>query len=126
MTEDELPLAAEGRTGQKAYDYLLGLGPQMLVITQGAQGSLIVNARECQQIAGFAVPVVDTVGAGDSYSAGFLYGWLHGLDSRTCGLLGNAAGGVSVQKAGAGRNVPTRIEIEQLLQKSGEKFPESC
>src|SRR5258708_810102 len=60
MTEAELPLAAEGRTAQEAYDYLLGLGPQMLVITQGAQGSLIVDSEGCQHIAGFAVPVVDT------------------------------------------------------------------
>src|SRR5258708_26352355 len=60
MTEDALPLAPEGRTAQQAYDYLLALGPQMLVITHGAHGSLIVDSEGCQHIAGFAVPVVDT------------------------------------------------------------------
>ena len=46
------------------------------------------------------VPLVDTVGAGDSFDAGFLHEYLRGSDIEACLASGNAAGARSVTRAG--------------------------
>jgi sugar/nucleoside kinase (ribokinase family) len=43
---------------------------------------------------------VDTIGAGDSFNAGFLFAWLRGLPLETCGRAGNITGALSTQRPG--------------------------
>jgi sugar/nucleoside kinase (ribokinase family) len=43
---------------------------------------------------------VDTVGAGDSFDAGFLHEFVRGSDLKTCLASGNAAGALSTTKPG--------------------------
>lgn len=114
-TEDEVPLVANGLSGEEAYAYLLGSGPELLVIKQGGEGCMVIGNAEREHVPGFAVPVVDTVGAGDCFDAAFIYGRLRGLELRQCAILANAAGAACVQKVGAGRNAPSRGEIERIL-----------
>jgi len=115
LTEEEIPLAARGRTGQEATDYLLGLGPHTLVIKQQARGCTLVQRDWQQHFDAFRVNVVDSVGAGDCFNAAFIYGFLQGYDLPTCAVIGNAAGGASVQKLGSGLNAPTCAEVQALL-----------
>lgn len=56
--------------------------------------------------------IVDTTGAGDAFSAGFLYGMLKDKDPYQCGLLGSAVASFSLTRLGARSGLPTR---EQLL-----------
>jgi sugar/nucleoside kinase (ribokinase family) len=54
---------------------------------------------------------VDTIGAGDSFDAGFLCAWLKGKDLVTCARLGNITGALSTLAPGgiaAFRNLPLR------------------
>jgi sugar/nucleoside kinase (ribokinase family) len=120
MTEDEIPLVAGEHTGTSAYDYLLSLGPRVLVIKQGAQGCTIVSPQGTQRVSGFQVPVVDTVGAGDCFDAAFLAGHLNQLPLWECGRLANAMGATTVQRMGAGRNAPTYAEVIALLKQAGD------
>jgi sugar/nucleoside kinase (ribokinase family) len=78
---------------------------QTVAVKQGGRGALACRAEEIVQAEALAVEVVDTVGAGDSFDAGFLYGWLEGWDlaktlrmAVVCGSLSTrAAGGTSAQ-----------------------------
>jgi fructokinase len=54
----------------------LELGPVLVVVTRGSQGSSAHGRRAEASAAPIAVKVVDTVGAGDSFTSGAL-GWLH-------------------------------------------------
>ncbi len=126
MTEDEVPLAAQGRTGADAYAFLLDLGAQTLVIRQGAAGCTLIRRDETVAIPGFRVPVMDTVGAGDCFNAAFIYGRLRGLSWHDSAVLGNAAGAASVQKIGAGRNVPTCAEVQAVLRLGGSDLTLAC
>lgn len=126
MTEDELPLAADGHTGEAAYDFLLRLGPALLVIKQGANGCLLVAANQRQHVPGFPVPVADTVGAGDCFDAAFIYGQLHGMSPGESATFANVVGAASVQKVGGGRNVPTCQEVKTLLQQFNVDIDFSC
>ena len=84
---------------------LLALKVASLAIKLGASGALGIEGGQKVMIPSLPVEVVDTVGAGDSFDAGFLYGYLHGwgLDKSlglavACGALSTrAAGGVSAQ-----------------------------
>ncbi len=53
---------------------LLARGPAMVVVTQGGKGVLALRDEDRFSIPGFSVQVVDTVGAGDAFSAGMLAG----------------------------------------------------
>ncbi|MFN8419938.1 MAG: carbohydrate kinase family protein [Anaerolineae bacterium] len=126
MTEDELPLAAEGKQGADAMRYLFDLGVEAVITTRGAAGVALFRPDLTLELPSLPVQVVDTVGAGDSFNAGFLYGLLHGYDWRERLIIGNGAGAAAVQKAGAGRHVPTCAEIKSILEQTGVKLELPC
>jgi fructokinase len=60
---------------------LLEQGPRIVLITQGAEGATVVSPGAVASVPAPRVTVVDTIGAGDAFSAGFLAWWRHhGLD----------------------------------------------
>jgi ribokinase len=126
MTEEEVPSASGGLSGEEAYTRLLDQGPGILVVKQGPAGCTIVTPEGVRQVPGFNVPVVDTVGAGDCFDAAFIAGLLSGLDLWACGRLANAMGAVAVQKIGAGRSAPTCAEVLAVLREAGEEIDFRC
>jgi fructokinase len=57
---------------------LLDRGPRVVLVTRGAQGATVVSAAgDVLTIPARRVTVADTIGAGDSFSAGFLAWWRH-------------------------------------------------
>jgi fructokinase len=69
---------------------LLARGPELVVVTLGAEGALGVSATTEVQVAAPVVEVVDTIGAGDSFGAALL-AWLYDHDrlSRDLRLEGD-------------------------------------
>ena len=63
--------------------------------------------------------VVDTTGAGDVFSAGFLYGMLRGLSLRRCAELGCMAGGAVVQALGAEMGPAQWVSARRLRGAAG-------
>lgn len=64
----------------------------IVAVTRGAQGSLLLTSGETHEVAAAPVAqVVDTTGAGDQYAAGVLYGLARGLPLPDCGALGSLA-----------------------------------
>jgi sugar/nucleoside kinase (ribokinase family) len=76
-----------------------------LVVKLGAQGALGMNHHQSARVASIPIKVVDTVGAGDSFDAGFIYAYLQGWSlerslraAAVCGALSTrAAGGTQAQ-----------------------------
>jgi len=61
-------------------------------VTRGEKGSVIVSSENMVAVPAIApAQLVDTTGAGDSYAAGFLYGFTEGKDLAECGRLGSLA-----------------------------------
>jgi sugar/nucleoside kinase (ribokinase family) len=97
---------------------LAARGP-LPVIKLGAGGALAHDGCRLVRVSAPAVAVVDTVGAGDTFDAGFLCGRLLGWEVSRCIALGVACGSLSAQGAGGIEAQPTREEalaaIDALL-----------
>jgi sugar/nucleoside kinase (ribokinase family) len=79
-------------------------------IKQGAQGALGVQGKHLTTISSIPVNVVDTVGAGDSFDAGFIYGFIKGWDLEKSLRLAAACGALSTQASGGTTAQPTLKE----------------
>lgn len=89
------------RTGLKL-DELLGKTP-ITITTHGENGSTIRGTSVSEPIlVKTARPkrVVDPTGAGDAYRAGFLHGYLKGMDVETCAQIGSVCGSFAVEQHG--------------------------
>jgi sugar/nucleoside kinase (ribokinase family) len=72
----------------------------LLVVKTGPKGALARRGSEQFASAPISVVPVDTVGAGDSFDAGFLHEYLRGSDIATCLASGNRAGALSTTRPG--------------------------
>jgi sugar/nucleoside kinase (ribokinase family) len=92
---------------------LLAARAEALAVKLGAAGALGARGGQVARVASIPVEVVDTVGAGDSFDAGFIYGYLHGWDLERALRLACACGALSTQKAGGTAGQPT---LDEALQ----------
>jgi ribokinase len=90
-------------------------GPSAVVVTLGAQGSLLVTADEARHVPAFAVEPVDTTGAGDAFCGALADALVRGEELADAVRWATAAGAFAVTVPGAQDSLPTRAEVEQLL-----------
>jgi len=118
LTDVFLPNAAEACaiTGKadidEAAEFLAGLA-KIAVIKQGAQGALGMQGSQVSHAASIPVNVVDTVGAGDSFDAGFLFGYLNGWELAKSLRLATVCGALSTRAASGTVAQPT---LEEALK----------
>jgi sugar/nucleoside kinase (ribokinase family) len=72
----------------------------LVVVKLGAEGAIARRGEETWSSPALKLQVVDPVGAGDSFNAGFLHEYLKQSDLQTCLAAGNLAGALSVTRAG--------------------------
>ena len=92
---------------------------RVVVIKCGAAGALARRGDESARAAALPVQVVDTVGAGDSFDAGFLLGWLNGWSLERSLALAAACGSLSTRAAGGTSAQPSLEEALQYVQIAG-------
>ncbi len=90
---------------------LLETGVGCVAATCGADGALVVDAQTAEHVPAFDIPVVDTTGCGDAFSAGFLRGRSLGRDLRDAAVFGCAAAAHVAQ--GLGSDYGT-FDLEQI------------
>lgn len=71
-----------------------------LVVKMGPEGALVRRGTETFRAEGTRVEVVDTVGAGDTFDAGFLHKYLGGAELQECLRFGNRCAAYSTTAAG--------------------------
>jgi len=92
-----------------------------LAVKLGADGGLVVQGDERVQKRPFPVKVIDTVGAGDSFNAGFLYGFVQQWPVSKSLQLALACGSLSTQAAGGTTAQPILAEALQLLSSNQQE-----
>lgn len=116
MSEEEAILCSGEPTIDKALDYYKQCGldeSSTVVIKQGDKGVLgIRREQQVYQSAVKGIEVIDTVGAGDGFNAGYLFGELEGLCFQECLRLGNWVGAKVVEHQGDYQGLPTLAEYQ--------------
>jgi sugar/nucleoside kinase (ribokinase family) len=115
-----MPNAAEARAisgqadvAQAALDLSTRAG--VVAVKLGAEGALGAQSGHLAQVPSIPVQVVDSVGAGDSFDAGFICGYLKGWDLERCLRLAAVCGALSTQAAGGTDAQPTLEEALRLV-----------
>jgi sugar/nucleoside kinase (ribokinase family) len=78
----------------------LPVKPPTIVVKRGSKGARVYEHGQATDVAPLTVVPKDTIGAGDSFDAGFLYAFLSNLDIVTCAHCGNITGALSTQASG--------------------------
>lgn len=85
----------------------------IVVVKKGKDGAQAFKDDRAYTAPAIDVPRVDTIGAGDSFAAGFLYGFLSGKPIADCLKIGNICGSFNIRCAGGTKGQP---KLEEMLE----------
>jgi 2-dehydro-3-deoxygluconokinase len=109
-------------TPEKVADSLMSPKTQSIIVKLGEKGAYYQTNMESGYVPSFPVEkVVDPVGAGDGFTAGFLSGILQNESIAKSVCRGNAIGSRVVQVNGDIEGLPTREEVNQIILRSNAK-----
>jgi sugar/nucleoside kinase (ribokinase family) len=94
-----------------------------VVVKRGALGAIGVAGGRMIAVDADPVKVVDATGAGDSFNAGFLAGWLARLGLEESLTLGVICGGRAVGDYGGYRGCPSGAELRAIAAARGMALP---
>jgi len=97
--ENEIKAIAGKTTLDAAVDTMLDFVP-IIAVKMGEKGAILFTKTKQYHEPALAVKVVDTVGAGDSFDAGVIYGLLSGFSLDKCLRAGIICGSLNTRKAG--------------------------
>jgi 2-dehydro-3-deoxygluconokinase len=113
--EDELPLLGiQGADADRAARELAARGTREVVVKQGARGATAYLEGRLLHERAVAVPVVDTVGAGDAFAGGYLAEVLRGAPAEQRLRTAAACGSFAVTSPGDWEAAPTRDDLRAL------------
>ena len=95
-----------------------GLTNAICIITMGPEGLFFLSGEELIHIPSSSVPSVDSVAAGDAFTAGLAVAISEGLTLSEAAELGSAAGALATTKRGAQIAMPFRAEVDSLMNKT--------
>lgn len=98
---------------------LVRLGGRSVVVTLGARGLVVADPTGSTTLGGFAVPVIDTTGAGDGFIGGLAARLCQGASLRDAASYASALAALSVGRLGAQTSYPSHHEVLELLGASG-------
>lgn len=109
--QHEALLLSGESTVERAGKKLLSLGCQNIVITRGSRGALLINHQGMKSFPAHKVKAIDTVGAGDCFSAWLAVGRAEGLPIESSITRALKAASFSVTRPGAQSSMPYRREV---------------
>lgn len=89
---------------------------KVCMVKIGDRGAACLSGGELYRWDTHEVVMRDSVGAGDSFDAGFLYGWLKGLPLQVCGEIATFCGESSVTAIGGIEGQPRIEDVEKLFK----------
>lgn len=123
-TEEEIRIAGGDIDLGQALTTIRQLTDATIVMKVGARGCMVFDGPIRRPLdtfdpqPGFAVEVVNTVGAGDGFFAGFLSGWLRNETIADCARRGNAVGALVVSRHGCSVAMPSAAELNEFLHRT--------
>jgi ribokinase len=92
------------------------LGVQTLIVTRGADSTLVFSRRDgVQELPTLQLEPVDTTGAGDCFAGAFAAHWAQSRDLRPALRAASVAASLSTLRLGAQEAIPDRAKVEAAL-----------
>lgn len=111
-------------TGEEAFEsssrVLHGMGPRVVVVTLGVEGSFCRTKDDCFHQPAFQVEAVDTTGCGDVFHGAFIYGMLQSWSLRRIAEFANAAAALNCRELGGRAGAPILREVRDFLDGKGQ------
>ncbi len=119
-TEDEITAAADRPSVEEAVPVLLDLVQRAVAVKRGQNGSE-VYAKDggVHRASPFSVEVLNVLGAGDAWAAGFVYAFLQGWTWEKCARFGNATGAIIVTRHACANDMPKYDEVTCFIEDKG-------
>jgi 5-dehydro-2-deoxygluconokinase len=115
---DECDTAVGLREPRAAARALRDRGVEVVVVKQGPDGVLAVDADTEVQVRPLPVEVVNGLGAGDAFGGALCHGLLAGWDLGRVMRFANAAGAIVASRLACADAMPDSAEVEALLRES--------
>ncbi|HEY5268893.1 MAG TPA: sugar kinase [Anaerolineales bacterium] len=112
-------LALTGKPAIEVAAQALGRKCGLVAVKLGARGAMACRGEDVAWAEALPIQVMDTVGAGDSFDAGFLSGWLNGWSLEKTLRLGAVCGSLSTRAAGGTSAQPTLEEAMKYVPPAG-------
>ncbi len=113
---NEVELAAiSGKKNRTEALHSLENGRTLIVAKLGPDGCMALDRGEIVSVPAFTVLPIDTTGAGDTFNAGFLHGWLSRSGLREAMRFGAACGALSTLGLGGTVNQPTDTQAREFM-----------
>jgi len=101
---------------EKALKDLAKTFPGIVILKMGEKGAIATDGFEYCTSKVFEVPVIDTLGAGDAFAAGFITAWMRSERIEQALNVANAVAALTITKAGAQNGQPNLDGVARLLQ----------
>jgi len=122
LGDDEAHILLETRKPELIISKLKNLGVSKIAIKLGDKGAVVSGENETHQIATFPTIVVDSIGAGDAFNAGFLYGVLENKSIKESGEIAAIMGACAVSTMGDIEGLPRIKQLESALNKEAKIY----
>ena len=129
-TEEEIHIAGGSTETVPALRKIRELSPAVIVLKRGPYGATVFDAAipdnldDGITVKGVRVDVLNVLGAGDSFMAGFLRGWLRGESYEQALTYANACGALVVSRHGCAPAMPTAEELDDYLCAVLTRYPD--
>jgi 5-dehydro-2-deoxygluconokinase len=120
-TIEEFNIAGGSTAIMESLAAIRAISSAVLVVKRGPLGCAVIDGDvpasldDAYNGQGVTVDVLNVLGAGDAFSAGFLSGWVRGEDYDRCTRYANACGALVVSRHGCAPAMPTRVELDYYI-----------
>ncbi|MGH3242770.1 MAG: 5-dehydro-2-deoxygluconokinase [Spirillospora sp.] len=116
---EECAVAVGEREPHAAARAILERGPELAIVKLGPDGVLAATSGEVVEVPPVKVDVVNGLGAGDAFGGAVCHGLLSGWDLRRVIEFAGAAGALVASRIACSDAMPTRDEVEVILEGQG-------
>lgn len=93
--------------------------PELLVLTQGVEGGILLDERGMRRYESYRVDAKDTNGCGDTFHGAFVAAKIHGLKNDAACKYASAAAAIKCTRLGARHAMATDAECRAFLSERG-------